>query len=413
MFTDRLSDYFEGVAAKYLTAVDINPKKSNQHEIGGLIKAGLSTYLGEPQNGEKWSFPAKLVYLEEDSEELISCEANLTWYDTRYDDPDRSAEYRLYYPSNLAIKQATEGDFFLIAKMRDGSLLLVFAPRDGQVEHQLRSLFGLPELGKSLKGGQLDAIKLHLPLRLLLEEIGLDIIPEDQGDDIWLGKLLEHFGGQQFPDTSRFSGFARQTISGDVDPLGAPDDTLLAWMDHEEKLFRLYERHLVEEKLRMGFGPNGDDVDEFISFSLSVQNRRKSRVGHAFEGHLDTLFRLHGLRFEQGRGKGKVTENNAKPDFLFPDFASYHNPTFPTDQLHMLGAKTTCKDRWRQVLSEAKRIERKHLITLEAAISETQTEEMKSHGLQLVIPAPLHATYSAKQQKWLSSLYSFIKEVRT
>lgn len=37
-------------------------------------------------------------------------------------------------------------------------------------------------------------------------------------------------------------------------------------------------------RLKAGFGENGEDVDAFISFSLSVQNRRKSRVGHAFEG---------------------------------------------------------------------------------------------------------------------------------
>lgn len=35
----------------------------------------------------------------------------------------------------------------------------------------------------------------------------------------------------------------------------------------------------------------------------------------------------------------------------------------------MLGAKTTIKERWRQVLEEANRIERKHLITLEPAVS--------------------------------------------
>jgi hypothetical protein len=33
----------------------------------------------------------------------------------------------------------------------------------------------------------------------------------------------------------------------------------------------------------------------------------------------------------------------------------------------MLGAKTTCKDRWRQVLTEAIKIPHKHLFTLETA----------------------------------------------
>lgn len=45
----------------------------------------------------------------------------------------------------------------------------------------------------------------------------------------------------------------------------------------------------------------------------------------------------------------------------------------------MLGVKSTCKDRWRQVLSEAKRIDNKHLATLEPGISENQTAEMQAH----------------------------------
>lgn len=31
MFSDSVADYFEGVAAKYLSAVDARPDKSNQH----------------------------------------------------------------------------------------------------------------------------------------------------------------------------------------------------------------------------------------------------------------------------------------------------------------------------------------------------------------------------------------------
>ncbi|WP_432803929.1 type II restriction endonuclease [Chitinibacter mangrovi] len=119
---------------------------------------------------------------------------------------------------------------------------------------------------------------------------------------------------------------------------------------------------------------------------------------------------MHGLKFEQGRGKGKVTENNAKPDFLFPDFASYHNPLFPDKQLAMLGAKTSCKDRWRQVLSEANRIGRKHLITLEAAISEAQTLEMAAHGLQLVIPEAIQTTYKPAQREQLQNLSEWLTE---
>ena len=47
---------------------------------------------------------------------------------------------------------------------------------------------------------------------------------------------------------------------------------------------------MVAERLKQGFvSEDGVDVDDFIRFSLSVQNRRKSRAGHAFENHVEKL----------------------------------------------------------------------------------------------------------------------------
>jgi hypothetical protein len=104
-----------------------------------------------------------------------------------------------------------------------------------------------------------------------------------------------------------------------------------------------------------------------------------------------------------------MTENRAKPDFVFPEISQYHNPDFPAIRLTMLGVKSTCKDRWRQVLSEANRIERKHLFTLEPGISENQTGEMAHHLLTLVLPKNLHGSYKAAQQRDLLSMQSFIE----
>ena len=78
----------------------------------------------------------------------------------------------------------------------------------------------------------------------------------------------------------------------------------------------------------------------------------------------------------------------------------------------MLASKSTCKDRWRQVLAEASRIRTKHLLTLEPAISTHQTSEMEAHGLRLVVPAQLHDTYTDSQRAWLSDLCSYIELVR-
>ena len=78
----------------------------------------------------------------------------------------------------------------------------------------------------------------------------------------------------------------------------------------------------------------------------------------------------------------------------------------------MLGVKSTCKDRWRQVVGEADRIEQKHLLTLEAAISTAQTDEMRSRKLQLVLPKAMHSTYTPEQQAWLMNVSGFVDLVR-
>jgi len=83
--------------------------------------------------------------------------------------------------------------------------------------------------------------------------------------------------GTGFPSTAEFSEYARSTLAK-VSPVEQPDAALISWMEQEESLFKTLEKHFVEQKLKAGFGNDGKDVDEFISFSLSIQNRRKSRV---------------------------------------------------------------------------------------------------------------------------------------
>lgn len=174
-------------------------------------------------------------------------------------------------------------------------------------------------------------------------------------------------------------------------------------------MFRRLERRIVAHRIADGFhAPEGADVDGFLSFSLSVQNRRKARVGQALENHLEAIFIANDIRHR----RGAATENRNKPDFLFPGPAQYRDLNFPASRLTMLGAKSTAKDRWRQVLSEAERIPDKHLLTLEPGISENQTDEMHAKRLRLVVPERLHATYRSTQREWLMTLASFLAVVR-
>lgn len=177
--------------------------------------------------------------------------------------------------------------------------------------------------------------------------------------------LLSEFNGG-FPSTKEFSEYARNTVT-DVDPIGDPDITLVKWVNREEALFKLLEQYLIKERLRRGFVVQGEvDVDAFIQFSLSVHNRRKSRAGLSLENHIEALLKSQNIIYTHT----PITENKSKPDFIFPCIEAYRDLRYDSTYLTMLGAKSTCKDRWRQVLSEADRIEKKHLLTLESAISE-------------------------------------------
>lgn len=97
---------------------------------------------------------------------------------------------------------------------------------------------------------------------------------------------------------------------------------------------------------------------------------------------------------------------------IFPSGSAYKNRNFPTERLRLLAVKTTCKDRWRQVLNEAERIATKHLLTLQEGVSVNQFREMTDAGVKLVVPSPIIHQYPDSIQPHLLTLERFIGEVR-
>lgn len=394
---ESLRKHFTGVAAKYLSGVDATPK-SHQHEIGSNR---FTEILGNPGD-QKVYLDGTFLYLDDGQEEPLRATGVLTWYDTRLNQPHRAPEYRLYYRENAVTLAMTEGDFCVVARREDGSLLLVIAPPGSTSEQQIRWLFGIdriPEKGFDVRqvAGQR---MVSVTETAILEELGIEVRLDDES---WLDRLMARFGSE-LPATSIFSAFARETCPDAPAALEDPDSTLMAWIRHEEMLFRTLERQIVEKQLAEGFR----DVDHFVQFSLSVQNRRKSRVGYALEHHLKAIFDACLLRYEWQA----ITEHQTRVDFLFPGQAQYHDLEWPADRLLMLASKSTCKDRWRQVLAEAARIEVKHLLTLEPAISTQQTSEMAGHRLQLVVPREIGLSYTARQREWLMDLGQYVQLVR-
>jgi len=393
---NSLSSYFTSIGAKRLSKVEIDPNTSHQHELNGI--AGFKEIFGL----ERIDFQAKFIYLSDNEDEIFENDAKLNWYDARENHATRT-EYRLYYSDNQVIPFASEGDLIIVGRTGADNAVVLVASKDSTSEKQLLWLFNLSEVKNKFIVKDLSSDKSDIGFagRYIVSSLGIEI-EEPETDD--LKKLIDLYG-KKFPPTNVFSAYARSTIK-DVSIIDAPDETLIKWLEREELLFRTLENVIVKEKLETGFGKDKTDVDEFISFSLSVQNRRKSRAGHSFENHLAVIFEGNKISFD----KGEVTERNNKPDFLFPKKA-YHNTSINIELLTMLGVKTTAKDRWRQVLSEADKITNKHLITLEPSISKNQTDEMIAQKLQLVIPKSIIPTYQKEQQEQIISLADFIKYV--
>ncbi|MCB0431358.1 MAG: restriction endonuclease [Flavobacteriales bacterium] len=393
-----LSQYFTGIGAKRLSDVEVAPDVSNQHEFNGI--SGFREIFGS----ERINFQGHFIYLTDDEEQIIKESGTLTWYDARENHPSRT-EYRLYYSTNPVIDIAVAGDLVVIGQTGENKLAVIVAPQGSTSEQQLLWLFGLEEAGSKFVIRDFTGAdtQLNFAGQYIITSLGFEV-PDTAPD--FLEQLINLFG-VGFPTTAQFSAYARSTLT-DVSPIEEPDDTLMAWLEREELLFKTLEKHIVAKKLQQGFGAQGTDVDEFISFSLSVQNRRKSRAGFAFENHLAHIFDASGIQY----AKGAKTERNNKPDFLFPGIDHYHNADFTAQLLTMLGVKTSAKERWRQVLAEADRINNKHLITLEPAISRNQTDEMIAQNLQLVLPQPLMETYTEEQRAHLITLSDFIDVVR-
>lgn len=178
------------------------------------------------------------------------------------------------------------------------------------------------------------------------------------------------------------------------------DARLVIRRDCEYEMFRSIESFHVLPRVTLGF----KTVDEFITYSNSVNNRRKSRSGRSLELHVSNLLREENVPFSHG----EISEGNKKPDFLFPSADAYHRRDRP---LWMLAAKTTCKDRWRQILNEADEIPRKHLITLQEGVSENQFNEMSTAGVTLVVPFGLHKRYPVQLRHKLMTLGAFMAMV--
>ena len=319
----------------------------------------------------------------------VTTHSTFTWYESK-------GELRLTrlgrgFPY---LNPEVTGALFVFSQMDDNEYLAYILNTDDEIEAYLTA-FSL---------GPQDANLMFTPKCV-------DTV--EAAEALAIRTYVEYLGvakGADWPKSEQVSREARD-IQRDVNRRGRleltnPDLQIVEYTRVEYAIFREIETQAYGGQISRGF----DSIEDFVALANTVLNRRKSRAGKSFEHHLASLFRANGLQFdEQVR-----TEGNKKPDFVFPSGDAYHDLSFPVERLVILGAKTTCKDRWRQILNEADRIKylTKYLVTLQQGISPQQLAEMQMEDVQLVVPKAYIKSYPRGYQDSIWSLKQFIDYVR-
>lgn len=374
------------VVGKRLSANDTGA--TGAHQVGPYVtRSVVDELFAEMLLLDGVENPKSIVRASFSSHDAPAQIVTLTWYNNRNRGGTRN-EFRLTgwggRSSPIQEPDAT-GSLALFAFSRDGEQQIVcdvWLCRDIAEEEVAESSLGAVEPGEMAvlfsPGGTVSAVQDTLDSLL---------IPA-----AWHG---------QFPIAQDLVAESVRRVPDDGSGI---DRLLIRRRDTEFDLFRQLEDAVALPRIREGF----HSLDEFVQFAGSLTNRRKARSGRSLELQVVELLQRQGVHFEHGA----VIEGGKRPDFLFPSVRAYEDPSTPADRLSMLAVKTTCKDRWRQILNEASRIPRKHLLTLQEGVSEGQYAEMEEAQVVLVVPAPLHDKYPRSVRSRLLTLQDFVDHVR-
>ena len=363
---------------KFLTANDSGA--SGGHQSGILISSTLYDYFFE-KDKIRCSSPKKLGI-------------KVSW-----DNSTKTDSAITWYPSKKELRLTRFGrGFDLINPKETGSLFVLI--RQLENEYQAYILQVDDEIQKFLDSFGLTPIETN---RLIKPNKVSDFQDE-------IDSYIKNCG-HNFPSTFEISDRAKELLieykQNNFSTLKDPDQALIQWNDIEYDIFKKLEESIYGQEIFHGFS----DIEEFIKTANSILNRRKSRAGKGLENHLASIFDDNEIRYTaQG-----ITEGNKRPDFVFPSIEAYHDINFLIENLCSLAAKTTCKDRWRQILNEGDRFrdQNKYLCTLQRGISEQQLNEMKKEKVVLVVPKVYIKEYPQKKRSDIMTISEFIKYVKS
>lgn len=366
---------------KFLSANDTGA--TGGHQSGILISKSAVRMLFSKQDLEQEGIPKRTVKIR--WQNIFETESCFTYYESKNE--LRITRFGRGFPF---LKPEQTGALFVFTQQTYFDYCGYFLETDEEIEEFLDT-FGISptETNSLIDAGEISS---ETQEKLAIQEFinGLDV---------------------DFPASDVMSAAARAIEEKAYDHaeyiLTNPDEKIISWTNMEYTLFRALEYARYGDIITKGF----QSVDEFVRVANVVLNRRKSRAGKSLEHHLSAIFDGNGIAYSPQA----VTEGNKKPDFLFPSQEAYHDYDFSTDSIISLAAKTTCKDRWRQVLNEADRLrdKPKYLCTLQQGISGAQMDEMQAENVILVVPKSYIVTYPKDRRDRIWTLARFVQHVKT
>lgn len=134
-----------------------------------------------------------------------------------------------------------------------------------------------------------------------------------------------------------------------------------------------------------------DNIGEIDRLMLSASQQRKSRAGYSFEHHIEAMLVAGDLPF----AKQVVMDAKKRPDFVLPSLRQLKRPESGSPPGIILSAKTTLRERWKQVQREMGSGEL-FLATVDDSIAANAIEDMAALGIILVVPERLKTSGDAE-----------------
>lgn len=172
-----------------------------------------------------------------------------------------------------------------------------------------------------------------------------------------------------------------------------PGDALMEISrDLEYRIFKQFEmRHRAAQVLRLLIGKRARDLASAVVQSFTELNQiflsssqvRRSRAGRSFEYHIATMLTDGNIRFQPQKPNGRQ-----RPDFVLPTLERVKAATGLHDEAMILSAKTTLRERWKQVSLEQVN-SAFFLATVDDRVSADAIDAMADEDIVLVVPESL------------------------